>query len=162
MGDESSLDKVYKFDAIIKKVDHLDGAYVEFPFDVKSEFGTQGRVKVIATFDGVEYRGSLVKMRTPCHIIGITKAIRGQISKQAGEKVSVTIQVDKENKTNEIPTNLKLALWENRKAEDFFKSLTASQKNKFINFITSAKKQATIDNRLKKVLQMLNQQEKMK
>ena len=45
--------KVYEFDALIKKVPDIDGAYVDFPFDVKKEFN-KGRVKVIATFDGVE------------------------------------------------------------------------------------------------------------
>ncbi len=35
--------KVYEFDAGIKKVPDIDGAYVEIPFDVKKEFG-KGRV----------------------------------------------------------------------------------------------------------------------
>ena len=156
------MDKVYDFTAIIKKVDNIDGAYIDFPFDVKTEFGTQGHVKVIATFDGVEYRGSLVKMKTPCHIIGITKAIRERIGKQAGDKVSVTIRVDTENKVDEMPEKLKSTLAQNKKAADFFKSLTASQKNKFIDFISSAKKQETATKRLKKVVQMLEQKEKMK
>jgi hypothetical protein len=72
-------------------VDGIDGAYIEIPFDVKEIFG-KGRVPVIATFDGVEYRGSIVRMGTPCHIIGIRKDIRKQISKQAGDTISVTIQ----------------------------------------------------------------------
>lgn len=55
-----------------KKVSKIDGAYIEFPYDVKKEFG-KGRVKVQATFDGIKYQGSLVKMKTPCHIIGEEK-----------------------------------------------------------------------------------------
>lgn len=30
--------KLYEFDAIIKKVPDIDGAYIEFPYDVKQEF----------------------------------------------------------------------------------------------------------------------------
>lgn len=82
--------KTYEFDAEIKKVPDIDGAYVEIPFDVKAEFG-KGRVAVKATFDGVEYNGSLVKMGTPCHIIGIRKDIRRKIGKQPGDIVRVTI-----------------------------------------------------------------------
>lgn len=37
--------KTYEFEAIIQKVPDIDGAYVEFPYDVKAEFG-KGRVKV--------------------------------------------------------------------------------------------------------------------
>lgn len=84
-------DKIYSFEAILKKVPGIDGAYIEFPYDVREEFG-KGRVKVHATFDGVPYDGSLVRMKTPGHIIGILKAIRKQIGKQAGDTVSVTIQ----------------------------------------------------------------------
>lgn len=156
------MDKIYDFEAIIKSVDNLDGAYIEFPFDVKVEFGTQGRVKVIANFDEVEYRGSLVKMKTPCHIIGITKAIRERIGKQPGDTVSVSIRADQENKVNKMPENLKLAFSKNKEAENFFNSLTTSQKNKFIDFIASAKKVETATKRLEKVIQMLENGEKMK
>lgn len=81
---------IYEFDAEIKKVPDIDGAYVEIPFDVKAVFG-KGRVPVLATFDGYQYRGSLVKMGTPCHIIGIRKEIRKAINKQPGDIVKVTI-----------------------------------------------------------------------
>ena len=84
-------DKLYEFEAEIKKVPDIDGAYVEIPFDVKEEFG-KGRVPVVATFDGVEYIGSIVRMGTPCHIIGIRKEIRAKINKQAGDIIKVTIK----------------------------------------------------------------------
>ena len=83
--------KVYEFEAEIKKVPDLDGAYVEIPFDEKAEFG-KGRVPVAATFDGEPYEGSLVRMGTPCHIIGIRKDIRARIGKQPGDIIRVTVQ----------------------------------------------------------------------
>ena len=85
------MNKIIEFDAEIKKVPDIDGAYVEIPFDVREVFG-KGRVPVNATFDGVPYQGSLVRMKTPCHIIGILKEIRRQIGKQAGDIIHVTIQ----------------------------------------------------------------------
>lgn len=84
-------DKTYEFTAEIKKVPDIDGAYVEFPYDVRAEFG-KGRVKVSATFDGEPYSGSLVRMKTPCHIIGLRKDIRAKIGKQPGDTVKVTIK----------------------------------------------------------------------
>ena len=84
-------EKIYRFEAIIKKVPDIDSAYIEFPYDVKSEFG-KGRVKVRAFFDGVEYNGSLVRMGTENHIIGVRKDIRAKIGKQAGDIITVTIQ----------------------------------------------------------------------
>jgi hypothetical protein len=58
---------------------------------VKQEFG-KGRVPVYATFDGEPYEGSLVRMGTPCHIIGIRKDIRARIGKQPGDTVKVTLR----------------------------------------------------------------------
>ncbi|MCQ4795364.1 DUF1905 domain-containing protein [Anaerofustis stercorihominis] len=84
-------EKIYEFNAVIKKVEGIDGAYIEFPYDVKEEFN-KGRVKVHATFDDFPYDGSLVRMKTSCHIIGIRKDIRAKIGKQAGDIIHVTIK----------------------------------------------------------------------
>ena len=89
--------KRYEFDAVIRKVPDIDGAYVEFPYDLKAECG-KGRLKVRATFDGEPYNGSIVNMGIKnadgsiCYILGILKAIRTKIGKQAGDIVSVTIE----------------------------------------------------------------------
>lgn len=83
--------KIYEFEAMIKKVPDIDGAYIDFPYDVREEFG-KGRVKVHATFDGEPYDGSLVRMKTINHIIGIRKDIRKKIDKQPGDTIKVTIR----------------------------------------------------------------------
>ncbi len=82
--------RVYEFKAVIRKVPDIDGAYVEFPYDVRAEFG-KGRVKVHAEFDGVPYDGSLVRMGTPGHILGIRKEIRAKIGRQPGDIVTVRL-----------------------------------------------------------------------
>jgi len=47
----------------------MDAAYIEFPYDVYKEFGKRGQVEVKASFDGFEYRGSLVRMGMQSHCI---------------------------------------------------------------------------------------------
>ncbi len=74
------------------------GAYVRFPYDIRKEFG-KGRLKVVATFDGLPYTGSIVNMGitnsdgTVCYIIGILKETRVKLNKQIGDNVKVTIVV---------------------------------------------------------------------
>ena len=80
----------YQFSAVIQAVKGLDGAYVCFPYDVKKEFG-KSRVLVDVTFDGIPYQGSLVRMGTPGHIIGVRKDIRAKLGKQAGDTVEVVV-----------------------------------------------------------------------
>ncbi|WP_066498143.1 YdeI/OmpD-associated family protein [Abyssisolibacter fermentans] len=156
------MNKVYKFKTQIIGTDKVNGAYVRFPYDVKEAFGNSGIIKVEATFDGYKYRGILAKMGTDCHIIGITKAIRVAIGKEPGDTIEVTITKDNKSRLVEIPKRLKEGLEANPLAQEFFNTLTDSQKNKFIKYITSAKKQETIAKRLEKSLNMLNTNEKMK
>ncbi|MBR4837685.1 MAG: DUF1905 domain-containing protein [Bacteroidales bacterium] len=79
----------FEFSAIILQNEDMDAAYVEVPFDIKTLFG-KGRLLVHATFDGVPYDGQIVKMGTPCYIIGVRKDIRKQIGKTFGDTVKVT------------------------------------------------------------------------
>ena len=81
--------RILEFDAVILQNEGMDAAYVEVPFDIKAIFG-KGRLLVHATFDGVSYDGQIVKMGTPCYIIGIRKDIRKQIGKSFGDPVHVT------------------------------------------------------------------------
>jgi len=88
--------KIYRFEAEIKKIPDIDGAYIIFPYDIKKEFG-KGRVKVQVFFDGIPYTGSIVNMGiknadgSVCYIIGILKEIRKKINKQAGDMVEVIV-----------------------------------------------------------------------
>ena len=87
MNREESL--ILEFDAVILQNGSMDAAYVEVPYEIKDLFG-KGRLLVHATFDGVPYDGQIVKMGTPCYIIGVRKDIRKQIGKSFGEIVHVT------------------------------------------------------------------------
>lgn len=80
-----------KFSAVILQNKDMDAAYVEVPYDIKKLFG-KGRLLVNAAFDGIPYRGQVVKMGTPCYIIGVTKQIRKQIGKNFGDIVEVVLQ----------------------------------------------------------------------
>ncbi|MGM9945794.1 MAG: DUF1905 domain-containing protein [Lysinibacillus sp.] len=64
---------------------------VEVPYDIKEIFG-KVRLLVNASFDGVPYSGQVMKMGTPCYIIGITKQVRKQINKSFSDIVEVVIR----------------------------------------------------------------------
>ncbi len=80
-----------KYCAVLLQNENMDAGYVKVPYDIKALFG-KGRLLVNATFDGVPYRGQVVKMGTPCYIIGIPKQIRRQIGKGFGDTVEVVLQ----------------------------------------------------------------------
>ena len=88
--------KTYEFDAVIHVDPENGGAYVAFPWDLRTESG-KGRMKVRAEFDGIPYDGSIVNMGVKkedgsvCYVIGILKAIRNRLGKGNGDSVHVVI-----------------------------------------------------------------------
>ncbi len=137
----------YNFQTIIKKIPDKYATFVEIPFDVEKEFGAK-RVKVKAKFDGFEYRGSIVNMGHGCYVIGITKVIRKEIGKNAGDNVFVEIEKDEEIRKIELPLDFSDKLEKNEKALQFYNSLSYSGKRKYYQWITSAKKQETREKRI--------------
>ena len=85
------MNNIFEFDALIIQNEDMDAAYVEVPFNIKEIFD-KGRLAVHATFDGEPYDGQIVKMGTPCFIIGIRKDIRKKIGKTFGDVVHVTFE----------------------------------------------------------------------
>jgi len=147
--------KKYSFEAVIIKHDRIDGGYIEFPYDVEKEFGKKGQVKVKASFDGFEYRGSLVKMKTPCHIIGLNKKVRDAIKKGPGDMVRVVIAEDTEVRMVEVPDDLAILFGGHPAAMEAFGKLSFTHRREYTEWITSAKKQETRDARLTKCIEML-------
>ena len=150
-----------KFNAEIKKIEEKDGAYIEIPFDVEEVYGAK-RVKVKATFDGVEYRGSIVKMGLPCYIIGITKDIRKKIEKEPGDIIEVTMEKDEEERVVEIPTYFKERIELDNNIKEFWNTLSFSMQKKYVTWITSAKKEDTRNKRIDTAIEKLKNKEKMK
>jgi hypothetical protein len=77
------------------------GAWVEVPFDVKEAFGS-ARPKILATFDGHPYRGSIVRM-SGAFVLGLRKDVRGAIAKDVGDPVRVTAELDTAPRVVEVP-----------------------------------------------------------
>jgi hypothetical protein len=140
--------KIYEFDAVIIKHDSIDATFIEFPFNVKQEFGVKGQVKVKATFDGYEYRGSLASMGHPCHCLGITQKIRKEINRQAGDMVHVVIIKDDAARVVELTEDFRALLEENHEAKNTFNRLSYTNQKKLADWIAAAKKIETRNKRL--------------
>ncbi|MCL1797685.1 MAG: YdeI/OmpD-associated family protein [Eggerthellaceae bacterium] len=140
------------FTAMIEKAPKVDGAYVEVPFDPQKVFGVK-RVKVKATFDGVAYRGSITPMGGR-PLIGITKAIRNEIGKQAGDSVEVTIEQDTEERVIELAKDAETALIDANLLEAW-KKQSYSHQREHMMWINEAKKPETRQRRIVKMIELL-------
>ena len=145
--------KPYKFTARIQSVEPA-GAGVVIPFDVEKEFGAKGRVAVKATFDGVPYRGSLMKCGPGAHMLGVLKAIQEQIGKRPGDAVDVVIWKDDAERTVEIPVEFQALLKKDGLLAEF-ERLSFTHRKEYCRWITEAKKEETRTARLAKSIEML-------
>lgn len=148
--------KKYKFKATILQNGTMNAAYVEFPYSVEDEFGMKGQVKVKVLFDGkVEYRGSLAKMKSDCHILGLTQDVRKQLNKGFDDEVSVELWQDLEERIVEIPNDVIALFEENEEAFSKYEKLSYTHRKEYMKWIEEAKKEETREKRKIKMLEML-------
>lgn len=138
------------FTARIQAADR-GGAFVEVPFDVEAAFGSK-RPAVAATFDGVPYRGRLVRMGGPAHILIVRKAVRAEIGKQPGDEVTVTVARDDQPRTVEVPEDLAAALAE-AGAADAFAALSYTKRKEAVAAVEGAKRPETRARRIAKTVE---------
>jgi hypothetical protein len=144
------------FTAILERPDDgIDGSFVFVPFDVEKVYGTKGQVKVKAWFDGYPYRGILANMGMGSHMIIVRKDIRQAIGKNPGDKITVELELDTEERVVEVPDDLKKMLALSGKAEQFFNSLSYTNRKEYVVWITAAKKMETREKRLSDTIQKL-------
>lgn len=133
----------------------MDAAYIEFPFDVEKEFSKKGQVKIRMNIEGFIYRGSLVKMGSPCHFVGVPKKIREKINKNPGDKVNVEIAQDLDVRKVKVPEDVQRKLKIKPKLLKYFQSLSYTHQREYIEWIEEAKKPETRQRRVEKMLMLL-------
>lgn len=143
-----------RFRAAIKSTGR-GGCYVEFPHDVEELYGVKGRVPVRATFDGVAYRGSLMKIGGACHMMPLLKEIRQQLGKGEGDEVEVVVELDDAPREVELPAAFRTLLDANADCAAFFEKLSFSHQREYVRWIESAKREQTRVSRMERALEML-------
>jgi hypothetical protein len=142
-----------KFNAVIESAGG-GGAFVTVPFDVEKAYGKK-RVKVKVTIDGESYRGSIVRMGGPSHMLPVLKHIRHKIGKATGGKVSVVVWEDLEPRVVSVPKDFASKLRDLPKVHLFFKGLSYTCQREYVRWIESAKREETRATRVIRAVQLL-------
>ena len=87
-----------------------NGIYAEFPYDVYKEFGTRKAVRVKVSFDGSNYKMSLLPKGGGSHWLHVRKEIRLNIGKDEGDEISVCLEKDDSPRNVNIPEYLQWLL----------------------------------------------------
>jgi hypothetical protein len=131
------------------------GAFVEVPFDVEKLFGSK-RPKVRATIEGLPYRGSLVRMGGPRHILIVLKGIREKAGKTFGDPVHVTVAEDTAPRIVRVPADLQKAFQADLLAKAAFAKLSYTDRKEYVRWITEARRQETRRDHVKQVVSRLH------
>lgn len=137
------------------------GMYVIVPFDVEEEYGKK-RVKIIAKIESATYKGFLVRMGSPNHILLMRKDIREEIGKTAGDMVNVEMEEDTVPRVVTVPNDLQKLLNENPKEKVFFQKLSYTHQKEYVQWIERAKREETRLRRLNKAIEMMKEGKKGK
>jgi hypothetical protein len=143
-----------EFDATVERSNNVgSSAFVPFPGDLKSLFGTSGRVPVRATFDGIPYQGSITKMRDDPLILVLQETL-AELGKAPGDILHVTVELDTTTRTVELDEDVEAGL---RAAGqyDAFRTLAYTHQRQFVLWITEAKRPETRATRIAKTAEMV-------
>ncbi|MGA3048800.1 MAG: YdeI/OmpD-associated family protein [Terracidiphilus sp.] len=128
--------------------------YLQVPFSVPEVFGRKGQVPVRATINGFTFRNSLMP-RAGVHILGIGKDILAGAGASTGDTVHVELAFDDAPRTVTLPADLESALAKSPATSQSFSALSYSHKKEYVDWIESAKKPETRQNRIEKMAEML-------
>ncbi len=138
-----------KFTARLKKLDDAGSAnlgwrVLDVPFDVKKAFGKGGRVPVVGETNGFPFRTSLFPRKDGKHFLLMNKKMQqGAKATSLGDTVQVSLALDKEKRTVEIPPLLKKEIEEDADLLAYYKSFSYSMRKYFADQITESKSTAT-------------------
>jgi len=145
----------YKFRAVIEAAGG-GSAFVTVPFDVEQAFGKK-RVKIKALIEGEPYRGTLVRMGGPEHLLLVLKDIREKIGKSFGDEIEIELEEDAEPRQVEVPQDLKDVMESDPEALEFFKHLSYTHQKEYVQWIEEAKQDQTRQSRILRTVELLKQ-----
>ncbi len=129
--------------------------FLYIPFSVEQVFGSKARVAVSGTMNGFPFRNSLLPMGDGTHRMAVSREMQAGAKATAGDIVKVTMEPDRAERTAEVPQELEKAFKKNKKAADFFGTLSYSHKRAYTDWVGGAKQETTRETRAAKAIEML-------
>ena len=127
---------------------------IPVPDEVVEQLGAGKRPLVRVTLNDYTYRSSVATMNGK-FMISLSKAHREAAGVQGGEAMEVTVALDLEPRTVEIPADLKSALVDAGALEAFEKT-APSMKKEYVRQVEEAKAQTTRERRIAKIVEKLS------
>ena len=124
---------------------------IEVPSESIAALGTKKTPAVKVNLPGYSYRSTVAVMGGK-FMIPLSAAHRTAAGLKAGDPVEVTLELDLEPRTVEIPDDLAAALAQKSGATAAFDALAPSKRKEFVRQVVEAKAQETRERRIAKIV----------
>jgi hypothetical protein len=143
------------YTATVLQAEGMNATGIQVPPEVVAAFGSSKRPKVKVSLNGYTYR-STVAAYGDVFMLPLSQEHREAAGVQAGDEVEVTLELDTEPRTVEVPDVLAAALAENN-ARDAFDALSYTMRKEYVRQVTTAKVEETRQRRIAKIVARLNE-----
>ena len=112
------------------------------------------RFPVLATVNGHRWRTTVMRMRGE-FLLGLSREVRAGAGAEAGDRVEVSLELDREAREVELPEALALALAGNPPAAAAFEQLSFTRRKEYARSVAEAKRDETRARRVAETLERL-------
>ena len=144
----------FTYDAEIKQLEgKIKWRVIYFPHDAGQHFGSKGNIPVRITVDGFAFGHTLLGSRNG-HYLVYNEFIRKAVGKELGDTVHVTLEKDDKPRVFSAPEHIENAM-KNALVWETFSAQPDYLKREQVNKIEAAAKEKTKQNRLGKLVELL-------
>lgn len=142
------------FTTTILMDDKVNATGIRVPAQAIAALGGKKKPPVIVTVNGFTYR-STVAAYGDVYMLPLSQERRAAAGVVAGDVVEVTLELDTEPRTVEVPDDLAAALAGKAGARAAFDALAYSTRKEHVRQVTEAKAQETRERRIAKIVAAL-------
>jgi hypothetical protein len=142
------------FRTTIFQAEGMNATGIRVPAEAVAALGTRKRPAVKVTIAGYTYR-STVAVYGDEFLLPLSQERRAAAGVEAGDEVDVTLELDTEPRTVEVPDDLAAALAEKPGATAAFDASSPSARKEYVRQVESAKAQETRERRIAKIVTQL-------
>lgn len=148
----------FYFQSVLKRPEEKgDWTYLEIPLDLTAIFGKKGQIKVRGSLNEVPFYSVAMPHGDGTHYLIVSHATRVAAGMAVGDSVQVMLEGDTEVRQIIPPPDFANALEANPIAKEAFEALAYSHRKEYVEWIESAKKESTRQNRIQRAVELLIQ-----
>ena len=129
-----------RFEARLERMrSRLNWVIIDMPFDAAKVWGLRGQIKVKGEVNGFAFRTSLFPTREGRHILLVNKRMQKGARAAEGSVARFQIELDREERTVEVPDELERILREDRSLRRWYDELNYSTRSDIDKWISEPK-----------------------